>query len=63
MTGSTVSAIAGQRLDEIYVHSRDTRGEAQAETYVRELFGCFDRIVRRDQVWRAVPAEFGVDGF
>ena len=63
MTGSTVSAIAGQRLDEIYVHSRDTRGEAQSETYVRELFGCFDRIVRRDQVWRAVPAEFGVDGF
>lgn len=30
---------------------------------MRELFGCFDRIVRQDQLWRAVPAEFGVDGF
>lgn len=63
MTGFTVSAIAGQRLDEIYVYIRDTWGEAQAETYVRELFACFDRIARRDQLWRAVPAEFGVDGF
>jgi toxin ParE1/3/4 len=63
MTSFTVSAIAGQRLDEIYVYTRDTWGEAQAESYVRELFRCFDRIVRRDQVWRVVPAEFGVDGF
>ena len=50
MTGFTVSVIAGQRLDEIYVYTRDTWGEAQAETYVRELFGCFNRIARRDQV-------------
>ena len=49
MTGFTVSPSAGQRLDEIYVYTRDSCGEARAETYVRELFECFGRIVRRDQ--------------
>lgn len=41
----------------------DRWGEAQADTYMRDLFGCFDRIARREMVWRAVPAEFGTDGF
>lgn len=58
-----VSAIAGQRLDEIYVYTRETWGQAQAEAYVRGLFDCFDRIARRERVWRAVPAEFGVAGY
>ena len=63
MTNFTVSAIAGQRLDEIFAYTRETWGQAQAEAYVRSLFTCFDRIARRDQVWRAIPAEFGVDGY
>jgi toxin ParE1/3/4 len=58
-----VSAIASQRLDEIFTYTRDTRGQKQAEAYVRGLFDCFDRIARRDKVWRAVPTEFGVDGY
>lgn len=63
MTNFTVSAIAGQRLDEIFAHTRETWGQAQAEAYVRSVFSCFDRIARRDRIWRAIPAEFGVDGY
>jgi len=58
-----LSAIAGQRLDAIFAHSRESWGQAQAEAYVRGLFDCFDRIARHDLVWRAIPAEFGVDGY
>lgn len=63
MTAFRVSAIADQRLDEIYVYTRDTWGQDQAETYIRGLFACFDRIARRELLWRATPAEFGVDGY
>lgn len=63
MAGFTVSAIAGRRLDEIFVYTRDTWGEAQAEAYIRGLFACFERIARCDQPWRAIPVEFGVDGY
>jgi Plasmid stabilization system protein len=58
-----VSAIAGQRLDEIYAYTRERWGDAQAEAYVRGRFDCFGRIARRDVLWRAIPAEFGVDGY
>jgi len=58
-----VSAIAGQRLDAIFVHSRERWGQAQAEAHVRGLFDCFARIARHDQLWRSIPAEFGVDGY
>lgn len=58
-----VSAVAGQRLDEIFAYTRETWGQDQAETYVRNLFACFERIASRHLVWRAIPAEFGVQGF
>ncbi|PNU04267.1 type II toxin-antitoxin system RelE/ParE family toxin [Novosphingobium guangzhouense] len=63
MAGFRVSAIAGQRLDEIYVYTRDTWGDAQAQAYIRGLFSRFDSIARHDQPWRAIPGDFGVDGF
>lgn len=63
MTGFRVSAIAGRRLDEIYSYTSDNWGEVQAEAYVRGLFDCFHRITAREIAWRAVPAEFGVDGY
>lgn len=63
MTAFRVSAAAGQRLDEIFAYSRETWGQDQAETYIRSLFACFERIASRDLAWRAVPAEFGVEGF
>ena len=63
MANFRVSAIAGQRLDEIYAYTREKWGDAQAEAYVRGLFDCFGRIARRELLWRAIPAEFGVDGY
>jgi toxin ParE1/3/4 len=63
MTAFRVSAIAAQRLDEIFVYTVDTWGQEQAEIYIRGLFTCFDRIARRELLWRAIPAEFGVDGY
>jgi toxin ParE1/3/4 len=58
-----VSRIAGQRLDEIFAYTRETWGQTQAEAYVRDLFACFDRIARREVLWRTIPTEFGIDGY
>jgi toxin ParE1/3/4 len=58
-----VSPTASQRLDEIFVYTRDTWGQDQAETYIRGLFACFERITRHDIVSRAIPAAFGVSGY
>lgn len=54
---------AGRRLDEIYVYTRDMWGEEQAARYIRGLFERFGEIADRKTPWRAIPAEFGVDGF
>jgi toxin ParE1/3/4 len=54
---------AGRRLDEIYVYTRNTWGEAQAERYIRGLFLRFEAIAARRFPWRPIPAIFGVDGF
>jgi toxin ParE1/3/4 len=58
-----VSLGAAHRLDDIYVYTRERWGEPQAERYIRGLFERFDDIARRRVPWRAIPAEFGVDGF
>ena len=63
MAGFRVSATAERRLREIHAYTRDAWGEAQAQTYVRRLFTCFEDIAARRAAWRAIPAEFGVDGF
>lgn len=63
MAGFRVQDRAGRRLDEIYSYTRDSWGEAQASRYVRGLFAQFDAIASRKIAWRAIPAEFGVDGF
>ncbi|HEY6817071.1 MAG TPA: type II toxin-antitoxin system RelE/ParE family toxin [Croceibacterium sp.] len=63
MAGFRVQDRAGRRLDEIYVYTRDNWGEEQAAGYIRSLFARFDEIASRTLPWRAVPAEFGVDGF
>ncbi|MDE1918221.1 MAG: type II toxin-antitoxin system RelE/ParE family toxin [Sphingomonadales bacterium] len=59
MAGFRVSAIAGQRLDEIFVYTRERWGDEQAEAYIQGLFDCFERIARRDLMWRAIPADLG----
>ncbi len=54
---------AGERIDEIYLYTRETWGEAQAQLYIRGLFEHFDAIAQRTFPWRPIPAEFGVEGY
>ena len=61
--GYRVQVGAGRRLDDIYVYSRETWGEDQAQSYIRGLFARFEDIAQRRFPWRAIPAEFGVAGF
>ena len=63
MSGYELSRRANERLDEIYLYGAGRWGEEQADVYLRALFDCFSKIARGDIVWRAVPAEFGVDGY
>lgn len=63
MTAWRVQDAAGHRIDEIYRHTRETWGEDQAKTYVEGLFARFEAIAARRFPWRAIPAEFGVDGY
>jgi toxin ParE1/3/4 len=63
MSGFLVQRIAGDRLDEIYVYTRDQWGEAQAERYINGMFARFEAIAAQEFPWRAIPAEFGVSGF
>lgn len=50
-------------MDEIYVHTRDTWGEELAIRYIQGMFARFDEIAALRTPWRAIPAEFGIDGF
>jgi toxin ParE1/3/4 len=63
MSAYRVQRVAGHRLDEIYVYTRDRWGEAQAERYIRGMFARFEAIAAREFPWRAIPAEFEVSGF
>jgi toxin ParE1/3/4 len=63
MSAVRVQRAAGDRIDEIYVYTRDTWGEAQAELYIRGMFARFDAIAARAFPWRTIPAEYGVSGF
>lgn len=63
MSQFSVGPAARERIDEIYDYTRRMWGEDQAELYVRGLFERFADIANQGVVWRAVPAEFGVDGY
>jgi toxin ParE1/3/4 len=63
MSGFRMQRLAGHRLDETFVYTRDQWSEAQAELYINGLFACFEAIAAREFSWRAIPAEFQVSGF
>lgn len=63
MSNFRVSRTAGHRLDEIYAYTQGRWGEEQAEQYISGVFARFEAIADREFPWRAVPAEFGVEGF
>lgn len=63
MAGFRVQDRAGRRLDEIYIYTRDTWGDEQATHYIRGLFARFEAIAALKVAWRAILADFGVDGY
>lgn len=63
MAAVRIQEAASHRLDEIYRYTRERRGRDQAERYIGKLFETFARIETHAVVSRAVPAEFGVDGY
>jgi toxin ParE1/3/4 len=63
MTTFRVLDGASHRLDEIYDYTRRKWGDAQGETYIRDLFATFKAIAGREFPWRPIPAEFEVEGF
>jgi toxin ParE1/3/4 len=58
-----IQRIAGHRLDEIYVYTRNEWGEAQADRYLKGMFARFESIAAREFPWRAIPVDFEVSGF
>ena len=58
-----VQEAASLRLDDIYRYTRDRWGEAQADRYITGMFEAFERIEAHGVASKAIPAEFGVEGF
>ena len=54
---------ADKQLDQIYEYTAAEWGEDQADRYVELLFQYFSDVSARRVVWRAVPAEFAVEGY
>ena len=63
MSGFVLGPHADRQLDEIYEYTARHWGEAQADHYIESLFHYFSDVVAKNVVWRAVPAELGVDGY
>lgn len=55
MPGYVLSREAGRDLEEIEDYSARRWGDAQAETYLRELFEAFERLSRNPDLGRARP--------
>ncbi|WP_420382638.1 type II toxin-antitoxin system RelE/ParE family toxin [Novosphingobium sp.] len=63
MTVYRISERADDRLDEIYDHTYDRWGQAQAERYGLGFIARFEAIAARSVSWRVIPAEFGARGY
>lgn len=63
MASYQVLNTASYRIDEIYLYSCDQWGEAQAKRYIQGLFDCFEKIAKREVLWRVIPAEYEVSGY
>jgi toxin ParE1/3/4 len=63
VSGFELSPRADARLDEIYEYGLRQWDQVRADTYLDELFECFE-LIARDEVWSSpLPAEFGINGF
>jgi toxin ParE1/3/4 len=54
---------AAARLEDIYSHTIEKFGSAQADRYLDGVFELFGEIAEKRITWRPVPGEFGVDGY
>ena len=54
---------AKDRLEDIYLYSKQAWGKQQAEVYVASLFARFEEIAQGTAQSRLVPAEFQADLF
>lgn len=63
MSGYFLGPQADQQLDAIYEYTAIQWGEEQADRYIELLFQHFSNVSARNVIWRAVPAEFGVQGY
>jgi toxin ParE1/3/4 len=63
MAAVRIQEAASHRLDEIYRHTRDRWGIAQADRYIIGLFEAFDAIEAHGVTSRPIPAAFGVEGY
>ena len=63
MNGCFLRPQADQQIDQIYEFAAIPWGEDQAERYIRLLFQYFSDVSAKNVIWRAVPAELGVDGY
>ena len=63
MIGYLLGPQADQQLDQIYEYTAGEWGEDQADDYVELLFQYFADVSAKNVLWRAVPAEFGIEGY
>ncbi len=63
MSGCFLGPHADQQLDEIYEYTAVHWDEDQADRYIELLFEYFSDVSAKKVTWRAVPAEFGVEGY
>jgi len=63
VTKYLIQPAASARLEEIYRHTVDHFGPAQADRYLDGAFALFDDVAERRITWQRIPGEFGVDGF
>lgn len=63
MSGFFLGPRADDHLDEIYEYTARQWDEEQADRYINRLFQFFSEVTAKNVLWRAVPVEFGVDGY
>jgi len=63
MAAYTLWSGASQALVDIYVYTHDEWGLAQADKYLDGFYACFERIASKQENWRTIPAEFGINGY
>lgn len=63
MKSWSLSRAAKAALIDIYSHTLEQWGQAQADRYLNGIFETFDRIAAQQELWRPIPPELEVDGY